>query len=160
MEHISKYNKCYVKKHITPQAICYNPPLVRNTPLGASAYCETCLLPLGNSAWGPTLAWWTGVQHSGTSVGGRNDLHIMLLANPSSSSSSGFELSYVLGPRKKWRPLEDRHDDVIKWNHFPRYWSFARAMHRSPVNSPQKGQWRGALMFSLICTWIYYTLSK
>ena len=26
--------------------------------------------------------------------------------------------------------------------------------HQSPVNSPHKGQWRGALMFSLICTWI------
>ena len=24
----------------------------------------------------------------------------------------------------------------------------------SPVNSPHKGQWRGALMLSLICTWI------
>ena len=24
-------------------------------------------------------------------------------------------------------------------------------IHRSPVNSPHKGQWRGALMFSLIC---------
>ena len=29
-----------------------------------------------------------------------------------------------------------------------------RGIHRSPVNSPHKGQWRGALMFSLICTWI------
>ena len=27
-------------------------------------------------------------------------------------------------------------------------------IHQSPVNSPNKGQWRGALMFSLICTWI------
>ena len=27
-------------------------------------------------------------------------------------------------------------------------------IHRSPVNSPHKGQWRGALMFSLICNWI------
>ena len=26
--------------------------------------------------------------------------------------------------------------------------------HRSPVNSPHKGQWRGALMFSLICVLI------
>ena len=26
--------------------------------------------------------------------------------------------------------------------------------HRSPVNYPQKGQWRGALMFSFICVWI------
>ena len=26
-----------------------------------------------------------------------------------------------------------------------------RGIHQSPVNSPHKGQWRGALMFSLIC---------
>ena len=43
------------------------------------------------------------------------------------------------------------HDDVIQWKHFPRYWPFVRGIHRSPVNSPHKGQWRGALMFSLIC---------
>ena len=46
------------------------------------------------------------------------------------------------------------HDDVIKWKHFPRYWPYVRRIHRSPVNSPHKGQWRGALMFSLICAWI------
>ena len=46
------------------------------------------------------------------------------------------------------------HDDVIKWKHFPRNWAFVRGIHRSPVNSPQKGQWRGAMMFSLICAWI------
>ena len=44
------------------------------------------------------------------------------------------------------------YDDVIKWKHFPRYWPFVRGIHRCPVNSPHKGQWRGALMFSLICT--------
>ena len=32
--------------------------------------------------------------------------------------------------------------------------NIARGIHRSPVNSPHKGQWRGALMFSLICVWI------
>ena len=42
-------------------------------------------------------------------------------------------------------------DDVIKWKHFPRNWPFVRGIHRSPVNSPHKGQWRGALMFTLIC---------
>ena len=42
------------------------------------------------------------------------------------------------------------HDDVIKWKHFPRYWPFVRGIHRSTVNSPHKGQRRGALMFSLI----------
>ena len=46
------------------------------------------------------------------------------------------------------------HDDVIKWKHFPRYWPFVRGIHRSPVNSPHKGQWRGVLIFSLICAWI------
>ena len=46
----------------------------------------------------------------------------------------------------------DIHDDVIKWKHFPRYRPFVRGIHRSPVNSPHKGQWRRALMFLLICT--------
>ena len=35
------------------------------------------------------------------------------------------------------------HDDVIKWKHFPRYWS--------PVNSLHKAQWRRAFVFPLIC---------
>ena len=43
------------------------------------------------------------------------------------------------------------HDDVITWKHFPRYWPFVRGIHRSPMNSPHKGQWRGTLMFLLIC---------
>ena len=46
------------------------------------------------------------------------------------------------------------HDDVIKWKHFPRYWPFVRGIHRSPVNSPYKGQWRGTLMFFFICVWM------
>ena len=46
------------------------------------------------------------------------------------------------------------HDDVIKWRHFLHYWPFVREIHLSPVNSPHKGQWRGALMLSLICVWI------
>ena len=36
--------------------------------------------------------------------------------------------------------LSWNHDDVIKWKHFPRYWLFVRGIHRSPVNSPHKGQ--------------------
>ena len=35
------------------------------------------------------------------------------------------------------------HDDVIKWKIF----SFTGHFRRSPVNSPHKGQWRGAMMF-------------
>ena len=53
-----------------------------------------------------------------------------------------------------FRSCGNSHDDVIKWKHFPRNWPFLRGIHRSPVNSPHKGQWRGALMFSLVCVWI------
>ena len=56
----------------------------------------------------------------------------------------------LLAPYLKEKP----HNDVIKWKHFPCYWSFVRGIHRSPVNSPHKDQWRGALMFSLIIAWI------
>ena len=41
------------------------------------------------------------------------------------------------------------------WRHqmetFSMLLAFMRGIHRSPVNSPHKGQWRRALMFSLIC---------
>ena len=30
---------------------------------------------------------------------------------------------------------------------------FMQGIHRPPLTSPHKGQWRGALIFSLICTW-------
>ena len=41
-------------------------------------------------------------------------------------------------------------DDNIKWKHFPHHWTFVRGIHQSPVHSLHKGQWCGALMFSLI----------
>ena len=57
--------------------------------------------------------------------------------------------TYETTPR--WMPQKTLyHDDVIKWKHFPRYWLFARGIHRSA----HKGQRRGALVFSLICAWI------
>ena len=31
-----------------------------------------------------------------------------------------------------------KHDDIIIWKHFPRYWTFVRGIHRSPVDSPHK----------------------
>ena len=65
------------------------------------------------------------------------------------SSNRLQRLDYMTG-----NPYSSQHDDVIKWKHFPRYWPFVRGIHRSPVNSPHKGQWRGALMFPLICVGI------
>ena len=45
------------------------------------------------------------------------------------------------------------------WRHQMEIFSALLVIHprlipRSPVNSPHKGQWRGALKFSLICFWI------
>ena len=39
---------------------------------------------------------------------------------------------------------ESWHDDVIKGKHFPSNWPFVQGIHRCPVNSPHKGQWRRA----------------
>ena len=50
--------------------------------------------------------------------------------------------------------FEPYRDDVIKWKHFPLDWLLVREVHRWPANTSHKGQWRGALMFSLICAWI------
>ena len=49
------------------------------------------------------------------------------------------------------RVLTNPSNDVIRWKHFPRYWPFVRGIHRQSANAPHKGQWRGALMFYLIC---------
>ena len=72
-------------------------------------------------------------------------INFIMLSLLLSSSSSLLSVSFI---------FICCHDDVIKWEHFPRYWPFVRGIHRSPVNSPHKGPWRGALMFSLICVWI------
>ena len=49
-------------------------------------------------------------------------------------------------PPREWRfPLHHRWPSMTSSN---------GNIFRSPVNSSHKGQWRGALMFSLICVWI------
>ena len=40
-----------------------------------------------------------------------------------------------------------RHDDVIKWKHFPHNWPFVRGIHRSRWIPRTKGQWRGFDVF-------------
>ena len=57
-----------------------------------------------------------------------------------------------LRSRKEGLMKRLQHDDVIKWKNFPCYWHFVMGIHRSPVDSPHKGQLRGALMFSLMYT--------
>ena len=57
--------------------------------------------------------------------------------------------------RSNWGPWQYK----LSWwrhhmEHFPCNCPFVRGIHRSPVYSRHKGQWRGALMLSLICVWI------
>ena len=55
-------------------------------------------------------------------------------------------------------PLEWEESSSTWWHHqmetFPAQLAICAGNSPVPVNSPHKGQWRRALMFSLICTWI------
>ena len=42
---------------------------------------------------------------------------------------------------------------AVTWKSSLSYWPFVRGIHRWPVDSHHKGQWRGALMFYFICLW-------
>ena len=60
-------------------------------------------------------------------------------------------LTHICVTRPQWvKIVPILHDDIIKWKHFWHYWPFQRGIQRWQVNSPHKGQWYGALMFSLI----------
>ena len=67
---------------------------------------------------------------------------------------AGHVTSHFLNQCWPWFLTSQKHDDIIKWKHFLRNCSFVQGIHWSSVNSPHKGQWRGALTFSLICAWI------
>ena len=97
-------------------------------------YCDRCAKYLNTTSlsgpWPHEIFWWDGLSHIET--------------------TSGFE-GYIF----HFTPVVHWH--CARWRHqieALRYWPFVRGIHRSPVNFPHKGQWRGALMFSLICSWI------
>ena len=100
-------------------------------------------LCLSNLGWVPSgvSSWWWNERSC--------HLTTLLLEIGWSSNTA---VGYVIGQAMVW--TTDIHDDVIKWKHFPRYWPLVWGIHQSLVNSPHKGQWRGALTFSLICAWI------
>ena len=81
-------------------------------------------------------------------------MHYAIIADPQTCQSSilRLEIKCALNILAIWGNIVS-HDDVIKLKNFPRYWPFARWIRWSPVDSPHKGQWHRALMFSLICAW-------
>ena len=77
--------------------------------------------------------------------------HLHIETTPQIAPISGWRLCILLyfsTPTSKVPNLRFLlHYDAIKWKHFPRCWPFVRGIHRSPVDSPQKGQWQGTLAF-------------
>ena len=66
---------------------------------------------------------------------------------PFDADIRGIIVRKLLNPlRTTWDGIYE-HDDVIKW-------TFSASLAICAGNSPHKGQWRGALMFSLICVWM------
>ena len=64
-----------------------------------------------------------------------------------------YQIKFCTQKRQPRPQSYERTMMTIKWKHFLRFWPFVRGIHRSPANSAHRGQWRGALMFSLICAW-------
>ena len=77
---------------------------------------------------------------------------ILCLKNQPVSVDMSVNISYDITPclgLKKFDTPWRSH----QMKHFPRYWSSVRGIHRSPMDSPHKGQCREALIFALICAW-------
>ena len=68
---------------------------------------------------------------------------------------TGISTHFIL--KQIWK-IENINTDISWWRHQMETFSALLALcvgnSPEPVNSPHKGQWRGALMFSLICAWI------
>ena len=130
------------------------------------SYDSYCTMITVDSAWWVLMPWCLfGARASATIImtqTGRWIMRFPFLCNVAAmigndlSTTKG--LCYHTQPRTRDQPVKRTHIqhafDSMAWWHFPRYWPFVRGIHRSPVNSPHRGQWRGALMFSLICTWM------
>ena len=52
---------------------------------------------------------------------------------------SRFQLEVSGETNLQYESILSLHYDVIKWKHFPRYCPLVRGIHRSPVDSPNKG---------------------
>ena len=67
---------------------------------------------------------------------------------------ANFQNSHILGMAGRWTWNKGMWS-ISWWHHqmetFFALLAFCAGNHRSPVNSPLRGQWRRALMFSLIC---------
>ena len=118
-------------------------------PLGRTKAVHSCVTPQG--AWSRGSEAWLA-DPSGLTYFNRNG-RVRGLGKSSWYDSAGAAATQLSWHWSNARVvvkcliqsgfIERWHDDVIKRKHFPRYRAFV-------VKSPHRGQWRGALMFSLI----------
>ena len=82
-----------------------------------------------------------------------NDYSVSLMRNSHQISNPNYCTRWGM----LFGSMQIRYHENTWWRHqmehFPRHWPVVRRIHRSPMDSPHKGQWRRTLIFSLICTW-------
>ena len=117
--------------------------------------------------FGPNLAIlaWTGPELSrGQASDWRTDWHTHTRTHPHTDADDDNTRRPKLASGKKHGKINTCYDtrQLKHWKQRDKAWcrhqmeifsaslTFVRGIHRSPVNSPHKGQWHGALMFSLI----------
>ena len=61
-------------------------------------------------------------------------------------NSSRFFVILIIHSERTMEVMDEMHDDVIKWEYLL---ALCEGIHRSPGDSPHKGQWRVALIISL-----------
>ena len=103
-----------------------------------STICS-CMCNITNS----TVGWVYHVDKSTFLFCLRQALQVCLLAELSTRNSSANIEHYLV--ISWWRHQVETFSPLL---------AFCAGIHRWPVNSPHKGQRRGALMFSFICAWI------
>ena len=72
-------------------------------------------------------------------IGGNPFTHLGLKSNICIVKNSSYFISDAYMNHKSLY-FSDSHDDVIKWNHFPRYWPFVGGIHQSPVTGEFSAQ--------------------
>ena len=102
-----------------------------------------------NDRW--HLGSWQSNHHTGRSL--RWDCLVTCLCYQLITKSSDKTVASPLSDQTRMVSCQVRRTEsqnITWWRHqienFPRYWPFVRGIH--------KGQWRAALMFSLISAWI------
>ena len=112
--------------------------------------CGRSIIELNHTLASPVPRVFNETNHSWFNITQkipREALDFKLLMNVIYWVASGFLSLWYHGRMEEYGIT--KITDAIKWKHFPS--ALLAFCYGSPVNSPRKGQWRGALVFSLIC---------